>query len=95
MRAKRLSPSLLAKIGAGVLILIVIRSLGEVFRLEYLRGEALTIAEIRPFIAGALGAAAALAIALVGKWTERPRLSATVALCAVVLLFLYKVFAIG
>jgi hypothetical protein len=92
---KRPSPSQLANLGVGVLILIVIRSLSEVFRLEYLRGTTLTIGEIRPFILGALGAAVALAAALLANWAGWPRLSAAIAACAVILLFIYKVSAVG
>ena len=95
MPIKRPSPSLLANIGVGVLLLIIIRSLSEIFRLEYVRGDALTTAEIRPFVAGALGAVVALAAALLANWTERQRLSATIALCAVILLLIYKVSALG
>jgi hypothetical protein len=92
---KRLSLPLLARIGAGVLLLIVMRALGEVFRLEYAVGEALTLEQVRPFIVGALGAAAALAVALLAILAERPRLALAVAIGAIVLLFIYKVLWIG
>lgn len=90
-----LSPPLLAKAVAGVLLLIVIRALGEVFRLEYAAGNALALAQVRPFIVGALGAAVALAITLIAILSGRPRLALTVAVSAVLLLFIYKVLWIG
>jgi hypothetical protein len=91
----RLAPPLLAKAGAGVLLLIVIRTLGEVFRLEYASGDALTLAQVRPFIVGALAAAVALAIALIAIQLARPRLAFAVAISAVLLLFMYKVLWVG
>lgn len=92
---RRLSLPLLAKIGAGVLLLIVMRALGEVFRLEYAVGDALTLAQIRPFIVGALGAAAALAVALLAILAGWQRLALAVAIGAILLLFAYKVLWIG
>ena len=91
----RLSPPVLAKIGAGVLLLIVIRSLGEVFRLDYIRGEALTIGDIKPFVIGALAASLALAVTLAASLADRPRLAIAVTLLTILGLFIYKVFFIG
>jgi hypothetical protein len=85
----------LARIGAGILLLIVIRSLGEVFRLEFIRGEALTIGVIRPFVVGALAAALALGLALLASLADRPRLSMAITLLTTFALFIYKVFTIG
>jgi hypothetical protein len=86
---------LLAKVAAGILLLIVVRSLGEVFRLEGLRGGALTIAEIRPFIIGALVAALALALALTAILARRPRAAIVIGVLTVAGLFVYRVFYIG
>jgi hypothetical protein len=91
----RLSPLLLARIGAGILLLIVIRALAEVFRLEYVAGDALTLAQARPFIVGALGAAVALAAALIAILADRPRLALAVAICTILLLLVSKVLWIG
>ncbi len=49
----------LAQASVSVLLLVVVRSLSEVFRLQYLHGEALVI-EVTPYVAGALFAAVAL-----------------------------------
>jgi hypothetical protein len=95
MLMQHLTPPLLARIGAGILLLIVIRSLGEVFRLEFVRGEALTIEVIRPFIVGAFAAALALGLTLLASLANRPRLSMAVTLLTIAALFIYKVFAIG
>ena len=92
---KHLTPPLLAKLGAGILLLIVIRALGEVFRLEFMLGEALTIAAIRPFIVGALAAALALALALLANWADRPRLAIAITLLTIPALLIYKVLAAG
>ena len=54
---RRISPQRLSQIAIGVLLLIIVRSLGEFFRLQYVEGEALTIAEVAPFVGSALFAA--------------------------------------
>ena len=61
----RFSLTLVAKLFAAILIIIVIRALGELFRIEYVRPDPpLTYPEARPFIAGALAAAVSLLVTL-------------------------------
>jgi hypothetical protein len=49
----------LAQVSIGVRLLVIIRSLGEYFRLQYLHRDALAVGQITPYFAGALFAAAA------------------------------------
>jgi hypothetical protein len=89
---QRFSINLLARLLTALLLIIVIRSLAEVFRLEYLRGEALAYGEVRPFILGALAATLSLAIALLAIWAARPGI-ATVLICFTLAgLFVYRVY---
>ncbi len=53
-----LRPHRLSQIGLGVLLLIIIRTLGEFFRLQYVKGDALTIAQAEPYVGSALFTAA-------------------------------------
>jgi len=46
-----------AKVGITIQFLALVRCLGEVYRLRWLRGQALVLADVQPFIAGALVAA--------------------------------------
>jgi hypothetical protein len=60
----RLSARRVAQVCIGILLLVIVRSLGEYFRLRYLYGDALLIGQVTPQVAGALFAAVALALAL-------------------------------
>ncbi len=91
----RFSLNVVAKILAAILLIIVIRALGEVFRLEYVRPEPpLTYAEARPFIIGALAAALSLALALLAVQLDRPRSAILLACLTVIGLFIYRVYFI-
>jgi hypothetical protein len=90
---KRLPPERLSQIGIGVLLLIVIRTLGEVLRLSYV--DALTLAQLRPFVGAALFAAIVLAAALICHAWGRYRIVVGGAIATVVLLLAYKIVVIG
>jgi hypothetical protein len=85
----------LAQIGIGVLLLVIIRALGEFFRLKYLQGEALVIEQVAPFIAGALFATIALALTIICTFANLYRTSMAVTVAALILLFVYKVAVMG
>lgn len=89
---KRFSINLLAKLLAVLLLIIVIRTLGEVFRLEYLRGDAIAYGDVRPFIISALAAALSLAVVLLAIWAARPGVAVTLACITVAGLFVYRVY---
>jgi hypothetical protein len=89
---KRFSLNLIAKFFAALLLLVVIRALGEVFRLEYLRGDALVFGEVRPFIIGALAAALSLGLSLLAIWGARPSIAIVLASFTIAGLFVYRVY---
>ena len=91
----RFSLTLVAKLFAAILIIIVIRALAEVFRLEYVRIDPLvTYADVRPFIIGALAAAIALALSLLAIQFSHPRSAIVIAALTVAGLFIYRVYFI-
>jgi hypothetical protein len=89
---KHFSIKLLAQFLAILLLVIVIRALAEVFRLEHLRGDALTVSDVRPFIIGALAAALSLAAVLLAIWTARSAVAVALACITVAGLFVYRVY---
>jgi len=91
----RLTPQRLSQIGLGILLLIVIRSLGEVFRLQYVHGDALTIAQVEPYVSSALFTAIVLAAALICHAWGRYRTVIGVVIATVLLLLVYKIVVIG
>jgi hypothetical protein len=88
----RFSLNLLAKLLAAVLLVIVIRALGEVFRLEYVRAELPSYGEVRPFLIGALAAAMSLGVTLLAMWAGRPSSAIVLACLAIAGLFVYRVY---
>ena len=92
---ERPSPHRLAQVGIGVLLLIIIRSLGEVFRLQQVQAEPVTIAQITPFVGSALVTAVVLAAALVCKAGGRDRIVIGGVIATVLLLLVYKIVVIG
>ncbi len=91
----RLTPERLSQIGIGVLLLIVIRSLGEFFRLHYVHGDALTITQTEPYVGSALFTAIVLAVALACHASGRYRIVIGVVMATVVLLLAYKVAVVA
>jgi hypothetical protein len=87
----RFTLPLLAKCAAAILLLIVIRCLGEVLRLEYGRAGLPAYSDVRPFIIGALAAALALAATLLAIEFGRPRAALILAGLTVVALFVYRI----
>ena len=93
---KRLTLTLFAKLMAATLLLIVIRALAEVFRLEYARIDPpLAYADARPFIIGALAAAVSLALVLLALQLQKPRTAIVVAGATVIGLFIYRVYFVS
>jgi hypothetical protein len=85
----------LAQISIGVLLLVIVRSLGEYFRLQYLHGQALVIAQVTPYVAGALFAAVALGLTVTCHFAGLHRVAIAIAAATVALLFVYKVAVVG
>jgi hypothetical protein len=87
----RLSALRLAQVSIGVLLLVIVRSLSEVFRLQYLHGEALGLKQVTPYVAGALFATVALALTVICYFASLYRASMAITAAALILLFVYKV----
>lgn len=91
----RISAQGLAQVSIGILLLVIIRSLGEYFRLRYLYGDALAVPQVTPYIAGALFTAVALVLTVISYFATRYRVSTAIAAAAVVVLLVYKVAVVG
>jgi len=91
----RPSELMVAQVSIGVLLLVIIRSLGEYFRLQYLHGDALVIGQVTPYVAGALFAAVALAVTVTSYFAGLYRISIALAAATVILLFSYRIAVMG
>ena len=85
----------LAQICIGVLLLVIIRSLGEFFRLQYLHGETLVVQQVTPYVAGALFAAIALALTVIAYFASLHRTSIAITVATVALLLVYRIAVVG
>jgi hypothetical protein len=84
-----------AQAGITVQFLIVVRTLGEFFRLRHFHGTSFSAATAAPYIGGALLAACICWASVTLYFFRRYTLSAWLALAAVVILLVYKVAVIG
>jgi hypothetical protein len=84
-----------AQIGITIQFLIVVRSLGEVFRLRHVHGANFSAATAMPYIGGALIAACSCWAGVILYFFRRYMLSAWTALGIVAVLLTYKIIAIG
>ncbi len=84
-----------AQIGITVQFLIVVRTLGEFFRLRHVLGTSLSTSVTASYIGGALIAACSCWAGVTLYFFRRYTLSASIALATVVVLLLYKIVVIG
>ena len=80
-----------AKLGITIQFLALVRCLGEVYRLRWLRGDALGLADVQPFIAGALVAAVLCWAAVTLFFFARYRATLAVAALTVAALVVLKI----
>ena len=80
-----------AKVGITIQFLAMVRCLGEVYRLRWLRGGALRFEDVQPFIAGALVAAVLCWAAVTLFFFARHRASIAVAALTVAALVALKI----
>jgi len=85
----------LAQIGICVQFLALIRTLAEFFRLEYVRGPALQIATVAPYVGAALLAALLTWIGVLCYFGGRDRAAIGVAGVTVLALLVVKVTVIA
>jgi len=84
-----------AQLGITVQFLIVVRTLGEIFRLRHVDGPGFSAALTMPYVGGALIAACCCWAGVVLYFFRRYALSAWLALLTVAGLLVYKVGVIG
>jgi|GEM_PF-1316805 len=85
---------LAAKVGIGIQLLILIRSLGEYFRLKHFGGHPLTVQEVEPFITGCLIAAVCTAVSVMLFFWRKHTISTVVSLATIVILLIFKIVMI-
>ncbi len=84
-----------AQIGITVQFLIVVRTLGEFFRLRHVLGASFSTVVAAPYLGGALIAACSCWASVTLYFFRRYTLSVCIALAAVVILLVYKIAEIG
>ena len=84
-----------AQIAITVQFLIVVRTLGEFFRLRHVLGANFSTAIAAPYVGGALIAACSCWAGVTLYFFRRYTLSAWIAVATVVILLVYKVTVIG
>ena len=84
-----------AQIGITIQFLIIVRTLGEIFRLKYFHGPSFSVAVAMPYIGGVLIAAFACWLSVSFYFFRRFAVSAWISLTAVLVLFGYKIGMIG
>ena len=84
-----------AQIGITAQFLIVVRTLGEFFRLRHVLGTGFSAPVAAPYVGGALIAACFCWAGVTLYFFRRYALSIWVALAAVVILLVYKIAVIG
>jgi hypothetical protein len=84
-----------AQIGITVQFLIIVRTLGEVFRLRHSYGPGFSPDVAMPYVGGTLIAACACWLGVTIYFFRQYALSAWIALATVVVLLIYKIAVIG
>lgn len=84
-----------AQIGITAQFLIVVRTLGEIFRLRHVQGAKFSVAMAMPYISGVLIAGCFCWIGVTLYFFRRYTLSAWIALGAIAILLAYKIAVIG
>jgi hypothetical protein len=78
-----------------VQFLIVVRTLGEFFRLRHILGANFSVAVAAPYVGGTLMAACFCCVGVTLYFFRRYTLSAWIALAAIIILLAYKIAVIG
>ena len=84
-----------AQIGITTQFLIVVRTLGEIFRLRHMHGAEFPAAVAMPYVGGALIAVCSCWASVTLHFFRRYTLSAWIAPATVVILLVYKIAVIG
>jgi hypothetical protein len=84
-----------AQIGITIQFLIVVRTLGEIFRLRQILGTSFSAAVAMPYVGGALIAAGSCWLSVTLFFFRRYTVAAWVAIATVLVLLVYKISVIG
>ena len=84
-----------AQIGITTQFLIMVRTLGEIFRLRHVHGANFQAAIAMPYVGGALIAGCACWVGVTLYFFRRYTLSARIAVATVAILLAYKIAVIG
>jgi len=84
-----------AQIGITLQFLIVVRTLGEIFRLRHILGTSFSVAVAMPYVGGALIAACSCWVGVTLYFFRRYTLTAWIAIATVLVLLVYKISVIG
>jgi sugar phosphate permease len=91
----RFSARRVAEVAISGLFLALARTLAEYYRLEYTRGSSLALAEVAPYITGALVAAVGAWGAVLAYFVGRYRMSTGIVGVVVGAMLIYKLVVIG
>jgi len=91
----RITARRLSELAITGLFLALVRTLAEYYRLRYVRGTALGLAEVVPYIAGGLMAAVGAWAAVVSYFFGRYRMAIGIVVAVIVAMLVYKVVVIG
>jgi hypothetical protein len=84
-----------AQIGIAAQFLIVVRTLGEIFRLRHIDGACFSATVARPYVGGALIGACTCWVSVTLYFFRRYTPSAWIALATIIALIVYKLGVIG
>ena len=84
-----------AQIGIAVQFLIVVRTLGEIFRLRHIDGASFSATVAMPYVGGALIGACTCWASVTLYFFRRYTLSAWITPATIVILLVYKIAVIG
>jgi hypothetical protein len=84
-----------AQIGITTQFLIVVRTLGELFRLRHVHGASFSVAGAMPYVGGALIAACFCWAGVTLYFLRRYTVSAWISVVSVIILLAYKIIMIG
>jgi hypothetical protein len=93
--AGRISSRRLAQVLIAGVLIALLRSLAEFFRLRQVRGSSLALDDVAPYIVGGIIAGTGALAGVIAYFATRYRLAAVFAAVTILTMLAYKVAAIG
>ena len=84
-----------AQVGITTQFLIVVRTLGEFFRLKHVYGTNFSIAIVMPYVTGSLLAACFCWAGVTFFFFRRYKMSSWISVSTVIILLVYKIVVVG